>query len=94
MATILPTEVIYQGMSQSHQVDRFPPTDFARYPYTLKEDLHCTAAELVYGTTLQLPGEYFHDSICGTNTYDLSNYETKLITNYATSQSHSPKTYC
>ena len=23
---------------------------------TLKEDLHCTTAELVYGTTLRLPG--------------------------------------
>ena len=25
----------------------------------LKEDLHCTAAELVYGTTLRLPAELF-----------------------------------
>ena len=25
----------------------------------LKEDLHCTSAELVYGTTLRLPGEFF-----------------------------------
>ena len=25
----------------------------------LKEDLHCTAAEMVYGTTLRLPGEFF-----------------------------------
>ena len=25
----------------------------------LKEDLHCSAAELVYGTTLRLPGEFF-----------------------------------
>ncbi len=24
-----------------------------------KEDIHCTAAELVYGTTLRLPGEFF-----------------------------------
>ena len=28
----------------------------------LKEDLHCTAAELVYGTTLRLPGEFFNSS--------------------------------
>ena len=28
----------------------------------LKEDLHCTTSELVYGTTLRLPGEFF-DSI-------------------------------
>lgn len=45
---------------------------------TLKEDLHCTTAELVYGTTLRLPGEYFDDSISKTNTSDISNYMTKL----------------
>ena len=28
----------------------------------LKEDLHCTTAELVYGTTLRLPGEFFSSS--------------------------------
>ena len=28
----------------------------------LKEDLHCTTAELVYGTTLRLPGEFFSNS--------------------------------
>ena len=28
----------------------------------LKEDLHCSAAELVYGTTLRLPGEFFDPS--------------------------------
>ena len=45
---------------------------------TLKEDLHCTTAELVYGTTLRLPGEYFDDSISNTNTSDIPNYVTKL----------------
>ena len=31
---------------------------------TLKEDINCTAAELVYGTSLRLPGEFFvsHDT--------------------------------
>jgi len=29
---------------------------------TLKEDLQCTAAELVYGTTLRLPGEFYDTS--------------------------------
>ena len=29
---------------------------------TLKEDLHCTSAELVYGTTLRLPSDFFHAS--------------------------------
>ena len=28
----------------------------------LKEDLQCTTAELVYGTTLRLPGEFIHPS--------------------------------
>ena len=28
----------------------------------IKEDLHCTAAELVYGVTLRLPGEFFSHS--------------------------------
>ena len=29
---------------------------------TLKEDLHCTSAELVYGTTLHLPNDFFQAS--------------------------------
>ena len=29
---------------------------------SLKEDLHCTVAELVYGMTLRLPGEFFTSS--------------------------------
>lgn len=29
---------------------------------TFKEDLQCTAAELVYGTSLRLPGEFFTDN--------------------------------
>ena len=45
---------------------------------TLKEDLHCTAAELVYGITIRLPGEYFDGSISETNTSDISNYVTKF----------------
>ena len=44
---------------------------------TLKEDLHCTAAELVYGTTLRIPGEYFNDTKTDT-TDDPSNYVTNL----------------
>ena len=28
----------------------------------LKDDLHCTAAELVYGVSLHLPGEFFSPS--------------------------------
>ena len=41
-----------------------------------KNDLHCSAAELVYGTTLHLPAKFFHSS--GSNTIDQVNYITKL----------------
>lgn len=40
-----------------------------------KEDLHCTSAELVYGTTLRLPGEFF---VAARDPSDLSTYVTSL----------------
>ena len=43
----------------------------------LKEDLHCTAAELVYGTSLRLPGEFF-DSSGLTATLDAASYVARL----------------
>ena len=43
----------------------------------LKEDLQCSAAELVYGTTLRLPGEFF-DSPRSATTADPTAYVTKL----------------
>ena len=43
---------------------------------TLKNDLHCSAAELVYGTTLCLPARFFHGS--GSNTIDQVTYISKL----------------
>ena len=45
---------------------------------TLKEDLHCTAAELVYGTTLRLPGQYFDDSTNNPDNLSLPNYVSEL----------------
>ena len=45
----------------------------------LTEDLHCTAAELVYGTTLRLPGEFFSGTTL-TNTPDPASYVAKLMT--------------
>ena len=39
----------------------------------VKEDIGCSTAELVYGTTLRLPGEYFDDSAVDT-LIDLANY--------------------
>ena len=42
----------------------------------LKDDLHCSAAELVYGTTLRLPAEFFHSS--RTDCVDPVTYVEKL----------------
>ncbi len=44
---------------------------------TIKQDLKCTAAELVYGTTLRLPGEFFTST---TNHLDPISYATQLKT--------------
>ena len=45
---------------------------------TLKEDLHCSTAELTYGTTLRLPGQYFVEP--DDDTPIISNYVTRLST--------------
>ena len=44
---------------------------------TLKQDCHCTSAELVYGTTLRVPGEFFTPTP-DTATPDPSSYVAKL----------------
>ena len=44
----------------------------------IKQDCWCTAAELVYGTTLHLPGEFFHTS--SHNNLDPISYTTQLKT--------------
>ena len=43
---------------------------------SLKEDISCTAAELVYGTNLRLPGEFF--SASSDNSTDLGTFVTQL----------------
>ena len=43
----------------------------------VKEDLHCTAAELVYGTTLRLPAEFFASNSSDGN-LDPVSYVAKL----------------
>ena len=45
-----------------------------------KQDLKCTAAEMVYGTTLRLPGEFFHTHNHTRQTPDPVNYSTHLKT--------------
>ena len=44
----------------------------------MKDDLHCTAAELVYGTSLRLPGEFFTPG--GDEAVDPTSYVAKLKT--------------
>ena len=48
----------------------------------VKEDLQCSVAELVYGTTLRLPGEFFSPASCLQVDSDyvgkLKNYMSKL----------------
>ena len=46
---------------------------------TLKQDLKCTTAEMVYGTTLRLPGEFFSHSTVH-NDINPSSYSTQLKT--------------
>ena len=43
----------------------------------LKEDFNCTTAELVYGTTLRLPGEFF-DPTTAPSTPDPASYASQL----------------
>ena len=45
---------------------------------TIKQDLKCTAAELVYGTMLRLPGEFFQAHT--THITDPTSYKTQLKT--------------
>ena len=45
---------------------------------TLKQDLKCTPAELVYGTTLRLPSEFFSSDPFNNDTPDPSSYATQL----------------
>ena len=44
----------------------------------LKDDLHCTAAELVYGATLRLPGEFFVQTNPDASLEDPTSYVTRL----------------
>ena len=45
----------------------------------MKEDIGCTAAELVYGTVLRIPGQFLSPSVLK-STDDPSNFVTSLRT--------------
>ena len=53
---------------------------------TLKEDLHCTSAELVYGTTLHLPGDFFRASTPTDMVEDSLSYVNRLKSTCCTNQ--------
>ncbi|TNN12841.1 hypothetical protein EWB00_003366, partial [Schistosoma japonicum] len=44
---------------------------------TVKEDVRCSVAELVYGTTLRLPGEFVKSTSTSVN-LDLNSYVNRL----------------
>ena len=56
----------------------------------LKEDLNATTAEMVYGTTLRLPGEFFSTS-SATPLPDPSEFINQLKTHFRTLQSTPPR---
>ena len=56
----------------------------------LKEDLKATTAEMVYGTTLRLPGEFFSTS-SATPLPDPSEFINQLKTHFRTLQSTPPR---
>ena len=55
----------------------------------LKEDLYCTAAEMVYGTTLRLPGDFFVPTPASSTLDDPTNYAVRLKATMQ--QLHPPK---
>ena len=56
----------------------------------LKEDISATAAEMVYGTTLRLPGEFFVPSPT-TSLPDPSDFISKLKSQFASIRTTSPR---
>ena len=50
--------LVGQEFGNEHVVDSLPLV-LLGIRTALKDDLHCSTAELVYGTTLCLPGEFF-----------------------------------
>ena len=56
----------------------------------LKQDISTTAAEMVYGTTLRLPGEFFNSSPT-TSLSDPKDFVTKLRAHFRTIQPTSPR---
>ena len=57
---------------------------------SLKQDINSTAAEMVYGTTLRLPGEFIHSS-SSTSLSDTSEFLTQLKTHFRTLQPILPR---
>ena len=67
----------FEGTATSRALDRGPSTGALGMRTAMKDDLHCTAADLVYGTSLRLPGEFFTPNSDATN-IDPTSYVAKL----------------
>ena len=77
-------ECFHRQLKASHKAQTDPLHWSEKLPLVLlgvcsalKEDLHCTATELDYNTTLRLPGEFFN-STGHTNTPDPASYFAQL----------------
>jgi len=65
------------GAQPSVTMDQALPLVLLGIHSALKEGIACTSAQLVYGTTLRLPGEFF-SAACSTDIPDATSYVAKL----------------
>ena len=71
------TESLSQVPTEPNAVTDSLPMVLLGIRTALKDDIHCTAAELVYGTTLRLPGVFF-DSTNDEAAVDPTSYVARL----------------
>ena len=78
-----PGRTFSPAIERSHEVFiRYHSLDqviFLGIHTTFKQDCHCTAAKLVYGTTLRLPGDYFNSTLTSSQ-LEPHSYATQLKT--------------
>ena len=67
----------FKASSDSSKWTKLLPLILLNIQCTLKQDLQCTPAQLVYGTTLRLPGQFFTPS-CADKQIDPTIYADRL----------------
>ena len=80
-----------QGSTASSALDNIPSYGAIGVRTALKVDLGCTVAELVYGTSLRLPGDFFPTS-ASLSTPDPTTYVTSLKSMMQTLHATPPRT--